>query len=77
MRVVSVPLVGSVTPNACNRSAPAAIGGKYARFCASLPCFSSVPIVYICAWQAAPLQPFLWISSSTALAAPIPSPDPP
>ncbi len=49
MRVVSVPLVGSVTPNACSRSAPEAICGKYSRFCASLPCFSSVPIVYICA----------------------------
>ena len=28
-----------------------------AAFCAADPCFSSVPIVYICAWQALPLQP--------------------
>ena len=37
MRVVSVPLVGSVTPNACNLSSPAAIAGNHCCFCASLP----------------------------------------
>ena len=38
---------------------------------------STVPIVYICAWQAAPLQPAQWISSSTAAAAEMGSPLPP
>ena len=47
--VVSDPVVGSVTPNACKRMRPAAISGKYFRFCASLPCRNSVPIMYICA----------------------------
>src|SRR6266508_2448208 len=56
MRVVSLPAVGSVTPNACSRSAP---------------------ITYICAWQAAALPPWRWISSSTTLASAIPSPEPP
>ena len=47
------------------------------RFCAALPCRSIVPIVYICAWQAAPLQPERWISSRIAVAAPSPRPEPP
>jgi len=34
-------------------------------------------MVYIWAWQAAPLQPERWISSRIAEAAPRPSPDPP
>ena len=38
---------------------------------------SAVPIVYICAWQAAPLQPAQWISPSTAAAAEMGSPLPP
>jgi hypothetical protein len=50
--VVSVPLVGSVTPNACSRNSPLAIFGSHFAFCASLPCRSSVPMVYIWAWQA-------------------------
>ena len=57
MREVSVPLVGSVTPKACNRSLPAAISGSKRRFCSSLPCLSRVPMVYIWAWQAPPLPP--------------------
>ena len=69
MRVVSVPVVGSVTPNACRRNSPEAIFGRYRAFCAALPCRSSVPIVYICAWQAPPLQPEAWISSRMAAAA--------
>jgi len=55
--VVSVPLSGSVTPKAWSRSAPPAMAGKYACFWASEPCRSTVPMVYIWAWQAAPLQP--------------------
>ena len=47
IRVVSVPQVGSLTPNACRRNSPAAIRGRYRRFCASLPCLSSVPMMYI------------------------------
>jgi hypothetical protein len=54
---VSVPDVGSVTPKACRRNSPLAISADSAasgRRCrAAAPC----PIVYICAWQAAPLQP--------------------
>ena len=38
---------------------------------------SSVPIVYICAWQAAPLPPGAWISSMIAAAADMVSPLPP
>ena len=34
-----------------------------------VPCRSSVPMVYICAWQAPPLQPEAWISSRIAAAA--------
>ena len=30
---VSVPVFGSLTPNACNRREPSAIFGKYRRFC--------------------------------------------
>ncbi len=37
MRVVSLPLVGSVTPKACNRNSPEAIFGKYSDFCLVLP----------------------------------------
>ena len=55
--VVSVPVVGSVTPNACRRNAPLAICGKYCCFCAALPWRNSVPMMYICAWQAPALQP--------------------
>jgi hypothetical protein len=36
-----------------------------------------VPIVYICAWQAAPLQPEAWFSSMIAAAVPVVSPLPP
>jgi len=75
--VVSVPLDGSVTPKAWSRSSPAAIFGRYFRFCSSLPCRRIVPIVYIWAWQAPPLPPERWISSSTAAPAPRPRPEPP
>ena len=34
-------------------------------------------MVYICAWQAAPLQPAAWISSMIAAAARMVSPEPP
>jgi hypothetical protein len=54
---VSEPDVGSVTPKACSRSFARAIAGSQRAFCAALPCRSSVPMVYIWAWQAAPLQP--------------------
>jgi hypothetical protein len=51
--VVSVPLVGSVTPNACSLSSPLAIFGRYFAFCAALPCRRTEPMVYICACAAA------------------------
>ena len=74
---MSVPLVGSVTPKAWRRRVPAAMPGRYAAFWASLPCRSMVPMMYIWAWQAAPLQPWRWISSRIAAAAERPSPAPP
>ena len=35
--VVSDPEFGSVTPNACSRSSPAASFGRYRRFCSAEP----------------------------------------
>ena len=67
--MVSVPLVGSVTPKACRRSSPLAIFGRYCCFCAAEPCRRMVPMMYICAWQAAPLQPSAWMVSRIAAAA--------
>ena len=75
--VVSVPLVGSVTPKACSRSSPLAIFGRYSAFCRSLPCRRMVPMMYICAWQAAPLQPWRCTSSRIAAAAESGRPEPP
>ena len=75
--VVSEPVVGSLTPNACSRSSPAAIFGRYSRFCASEPWRSSVPIVYICAWQAPELPPLRLISSRMIDASVMPRPEPP
>ena len=54
---MSDPVVGSVTPKACKRNSPVAILGRYFCFCSSEPCRSTVPIVYIWAWQAEPWQP--------------------
>jgi len=75
--VVSVPLVGSVTPKAWRRSAPVAMPGRYFCFCSSLPWRRIVPIVYIWAWQAPPLQPSAWMVSRMAAAAERPRPEPP
>jgi len=58
---VPVPLVGSVTPKAWSRRAPELSWGRYRCFWSALPCRRSVPMVYICAWQALPLQPERWI----------------
>ena len=77
MRVVSEPASGSVTAKACSRSSPDAIPGRKRRFCSSEPCRSTVPIVYICAWQAAELAPERLISSRMTLASRMPSPIPP
>ena len=74
---MSVPVVGSVTPNACSRSSPLAIFGRYSRFWASEPCRSSVPMMYICAWQAAEFPPERLTSSRMIDASRIPSPEPP
>src|SRR6202165_3246207 len=74
---VSVPLVGSVTPNACSRNSPLAIFGRHFSFCSSLPWRRSVPMVYIWAWQPPPLHPERWISSRIAAAADNFSPAPP
>ena len=75
--VVSEPALGSVTPKACRRSSPAAILGRYSRFCASVPCRSTVPMMYIWAWQAAALPPARLISSRMSAASMMPSPPPP
>jgi hypothetical protein len=77
IEVVSLPLDGSVTPKACNRSSPRAIEGRYICFCASLPCRSKVPMMYICAWHAAALHPQRWISSRIPAAADSGRPEPP
>ena len=74
---MSVPASGSVTPNACRRNLPEDILGKYLSFCSLDPCLSNAPIIYICAWQAAPLPPDLCISSRIIHAAWIGRPDPP
>ena len=74
---MSLPAVGSVTPNAWSRSAPSAIGGSQRCFCSGEPCRRIVPIVYICAWHAAALPPDALISSRTTLASVKPSPAPP
>src|SRR4029450_1887618 len=55
--VVSEPALGSVTPKAWRRSSPVAIFGRYVFFCASEPCRSTVPMMYIWAWQAPALPP--------------------
>jgi hypothetical protein len=43
--------------------------GQVALLLLGEPCRSIVPMMYICAWQAAPLQPWRWISSRIAAAA--------
>jgi hypothetical protein len=45
IRVESDPASGSVMPNAWSRSSPAASGGSQRRFCSSLPCLASAPMV--------------------------------
>ena len=72
-----MPEVGSVTPKAWSRSSPLAIAGSQRAFCAELPCRRMVPMVYIWAWQGAPLQPLFWISSMIAAAAVMLRPLPP
>ncbi len=74
---VSLPAEGSVMPKDCSLSSPLAIFGRYFLFCASLQWRSTVPMVYICAWQAAPFAPLRWISSRIAAAAESPRPAPP
>ncbi len=74
---MSDPAPGSVTPNAWRRSSPLAIRGRKRAFCSALPCRRSVPIVYICAWAAAALQPQALTSSTIAQAAVRSRPAPP
>src|SRR6184192_4065737 len=64
-------------PNACSRVCSLASAGRYLRFCSSLPCLRSVPIVYICAWALAALPPERLISSRMTAASATLSPDPP
>ena len=77
IRVVSEPASRSVTPKAWRRSSPAAIAGSQRRFCSSVPCRSSVPIVYICAWHALALPPAALTSSRMTAACSSPRPLPP
>lgn len=69
MLVVSDPAAGSVTPNAWSRSSPDAMTGRNRSFCPSLPCRSTVPMVYIWTWQAVAFPPDALTSSRTAQAA--------
>ena len=57
--------------------APDAILAGTASFCSALPCLRRIPIVYICAWQAALLQPARCNSSRIATAAESGRPLPP
>ena len=75
--VVSEPVVGSVTPKACRRSSPLAILGRNFFFCSGEPCRRTVPMVYICAWHAAALQPLACIVSRMTAPARIGRPAPP
>ncbi|MNT13989.1 hypothetical protein D3C72_1489750 [compost metagenome] len=75
--VVSVPVVGSVTPMDCRRSSPAAMRGRYSRFWASEPWRSRVPMLYIWPWQAPELPPLRLISSMMTEASVRPRPEPP
>jgi hypothetical protein len=75
--VVSVPVVGSVTPMDCSRHSPEAMRGRYFSFCACEPWRSSVPMLYIWPWQAPELPPQRLISSMMTLASVRPRPLPP
>jgi hypothetical protein len=75
--VVSVPVLGSVTPMLCRRSSPRAMAGSQRCFCSALPWRSSVPMLYIWPWQAPALPPLRLISSMITLASARPRPEPP
>ncbi|MCY1292490.1 hypothetical protein D9M68_544470 [compost metagenome] len=75
--VVSVPVVGSVTPIDCRRHSPEAILGRYFSFCAWEPWRNSVPMLYIWPWQAPELPPLRLISSMMTEASVRPRPEPP
>ena len=78
MRLVSVPLVGSVTPNACRRSAPRAICRQKARLLRrrAVP-QKRCPSCTSGRGRRRPLQPLACTSSRIAAAAARPRPLPP
>ena len=79
MAGVSVPASGSVTPKATCRS-PAAAAGRYVRFMASLPCFTTgfSPKMVRCKALAPFIPaPLAATSPSTRAASVIPRPPPP
>ena len=75
--VVSLPVVGSVTPIDWMRISPLAIFGRYFCFCASLPERTMAFITYIWPWQAPLLPPLRLISSMITEASAIDRPAPP
>jgi len=73
--VVSLPVVGSVTPMDCTRSAPEAMRGRYRSFCACEPLNTMVFITYIWPWHAPELPPDRLISSMMTEASAIERPN--
>ena len=76
-RVVSLPVVGSVTAMDCMRSSPDAMRGRYFSFCAALPLRTMAFITYIWPWQAPELPPERLISSMMTEASAMDRPEPP
>jgi len=75
--VVSLPVVGSVTPIDWMRSAPLAIWGRNFSFCACEPLRTMAFITYIWPWQAPELPPLRLISSMMTEASAMDRPEPP
>ena len=75
--VVSLPVVGSVTPMDWMRNSPVAILGKSVFFCASEPLRTMEFITYIWPWHAPELPPERLISSMMTEASAMLRPEPP
>ena len=75
--VVSLPVVGSVTPMDWMRNSPEAILGRYRSFCACEPLRTIAFITYIWPWQAPELPPLRLISSMMTEASAMVRPEPP
>jgi hypothetical protein len=75
--VVSLPVVGSVTPMDWMRSSPEAMRGRYFSFCSVEPLRTMAFITYIWPWQAPELPPLRLISSMITEASAMDRPEPP